>query len=290
MKTTILQPHNVLDSISTAISKKSFAHAYLISGAAGAGKQYVAYVMAAELLDVDPDKLESSSLVTIVDGSEKPIGIEDVRKLQQQLRLKTVGRSEVRRVVLVLNSQTMTIEGQNALLKTLEEPPEDTKIILTTTNESSLRPTILSRVQKIRLQPISSEESTIHFLSKGYDKKTILDAHRLSQGAVGLMTAILEQKGEHQLLKSLIEAKQLLSQTTYERLLQVETLSKDKEKVTAVLNACKLVLHAGLRQSISSNKSHDRWKRMLNDVQLAIDALQQNANSKIVLTNLFVNL
>lgn len=287
--TDILQPKTVLNQIET-IADKSSSHAYLVSGIKGSGKHYVAKMIASELLGKKPEQIDESPAVYILDGSIKSISIDDIRSLQQFLRLKTLGSSEIRRVVVIVEAQAMTIEAQNAMLKTLEEPPLDTKLILTSSDEAALRPTIVSRVQKIHLQPMNLSNSMEFFLMKGYNKEEITEAHRLSQGAVGLMTSLLDEKDSHQLAGALKEAKSLLGQTTYEKLLQVEKLSKDREQVSMILDACKLILHVGLKQAIIKQQPHKRWLGMLADIQKAQLALAKNANSKIVLTNLFVNL
>ena len=79
----------------------------------------------------------------------KSIGINDVREIEKFLRtrpLKLTGKQ-----VLIYSAENLTIQAQNALLKTLEEPPPNSKIILETRNEESLLPTIISRCQKINL-------------------------------------------------------------------------------------------------------------------------------------------
>jgi len=75
------------------------------------------------------------------------IGIAAIRELKQKIFLKPY-KSE-QKAVLIEDAQTLTIEAQNALLKTLEEPPNHTIIILLADNPDSLLPTILSRTQLI---------------------------------------------------------------------------------------------------------------------------------------------
>lgn len=78
------------------------------------------------------------------------ITIEDIRNLKENLFLKPI-RSK-KRVAFIFEGEKMTIFAQNALLKTLEEPPERGMIILTAQNPDSLLPTILSRCHIIRIK------------------------------------------------------------------------------------------------------------------------------------------
>jgi len=82
--------------------------------------------------------------------SEKMIGVEEARRVRHFLTLKPY--SAKIKVVLIREAERLTIPAQNALLKTLEEPPENCQIILETGNINTLLPTILSRCQIIKLR------------------------------------------------------------------------------------------------------------------------------------------
>ncbi len=77
------------------------------------------------------------------------IKIEEVRKLQQSLSLKPYSSSF--KVALIHEAEKLTLPAQHALLKTLEEPPENSIILLTSNNENLLLPTILSRCQLMKI-------------------------------------------------------------------------------------------------------------------------------------------
>ncbi len=81
---------------------------------------------------------------------EKIIGIEDIRALQKRLFLKPI-KGNVKAAIIEAY-EGLTIEAQNALLKVLEEPPENTIIIVTIPNKNLLLPTILSRCKIIELK------------------------------------------------------------------------------------------------------------------------------------------
>lgn len=95
--------------------------------------------------------------ITIVE-SNKSIGIEDVRVLQKSVFLKPIRSSK--KVVVIKNAHTATIQAQNALLKLLEEPPANTLIILTASKKEFLLPTILSRCSVI--EEVSKEQKEAH--------------------------------------------------------------------------------------------------------------------------------
>ena len=83
--------------------------------------------------------------------------IEEIRGLQEELSLKAF--SDRPRVVLIVPADRMTIQAANALLKTLEEPPPATHLVLVSHRLSRLPPTIVSRCQKVPFSPLSPEEA-----------------------------------------------------------------------------------------------------------------------------------
>ncbi|HSW88343.1 MAG TPA: hypothetical protein VLG12_04220 [Candidatus Saccharimonadales bacterium] len=86
--------------------------------------------------------------ITVLE-TEGSIGIEDVRNFQKQIMLKPM-RGE-NKAIIIKDAHTLTTEAQNALLKTLEEPPNHTYIYLLAENTNNLLPTILSRTSVIEL-------------------------------------------------------------------------------------------------------------------------------------------
>lgn len=93
---------------------------------------------------------------------EKQVGILDVRRIQETIYLKPL-KSEIR-AVLIDATPGITTEAQNALLKTLEEPPESTLIIVQVLNSDEILPTILSRCKVIELSSRKEYTDTSEFV------------------------------------------------------------------------------------------------------------------------------
>jgi DNA polymerase-3 subunit delta' len=141
------------------------AHAYCLTGEEAIGKTAVARALAEELLlgDGQPSRLEVHPDFWSDDRPEA-IGIDEIRfhpergaptheqSLQQFLSLKPFVAPL--RVALLANAERMTEAAQNCLLKTLEEPPPNTVLVLTTAYPDHLLPTCLSRCQLIALSPV----------------------------------------------------------------------------------------------------------------------------------------
>lgn len=224
--------------------------------------------------------------------SEGSIGIEQIRSIQQFVQLRTVGAQPIRRIIVVEDAHAMTLEAQNALLKILEEPPADTCIILTVQGEKSLKPTIYSRVQVISNQPPKLDAAIEYFVKLGKAVEDIKKAFLVADGGVGLMQALLDSESESVILGNIEIAKKLMSGSTYDRLLQIDQLSKDKDNLQGVVYALKRISTAALEGSAlrSDQKQFERWYKVLQNVYSAEASLVMNPNSKLLLTRLFLAL
>lgn len=93
--------------------------------------------------------------ITIIE-KETSIGVEDIRELKKQLFLKPI--KSVEKTIIFSKAETMTIQAQNSILKILEEPPNNTNIILLVNSYDQLLPTVVSRCKTINLEEEKKEE------------------------------------------------------------------------------------------------------------------------------------
>ena len=265
------------------------SHAVLCTGPAGAGKATAARFVASQLLKKPIEHIAEHPYISI-QGSESALTIDDVRKVKSFLRLKVPGKAQVNRIVILENVDSAGHEAQNALLKFIEEPPVGTVLILTASKPQQVLPTVRSRTESIEILPISESEAQAYF-SASHAQNEVKKAFLLSQGYAGLMNSILN--GEQTLLTEQIEsAKQALTASPFERLQTVDNLAKDKEKLAYFLSALERICTSGLSAAGGKNNlsAIARWKKSLKAVLSAQQALSQNGNAKLVMTQLFLHL
>lgn len=263
-------------------------HALAIAGAAGIGKASIAKLIAAQLLRLSVGDFESypyARTITSIDG--KAIGIEAVRELEHFLSLKVPGTQAIKRIIIINDGHLLTIEAQNALLKTLEEPPIDTVIILTTVSLQILLPTIQSRLQTITVTKPTRDQLITSLIQQGISTNKIDSVYAIAGGLPGLTSALLAD-ADHPLLPAVRLARLLLSQTPYQRLLQVDDLAKDKTLALNTLTILMQMAHISLQTTTGAASAH--WKTILNTSYKAAEALQSNGQAKIVLTNALTRL
>lgn len=150
-----------------AIEHSAVSHAYIIQGERYAGKEFIANVFAAAL-QCEGDQVEpcgechsciqanSKNHPDIIHVThEKPgsIGVDDIREqIGRDVSIRPYNGKY--KIYIVNEAEIMTAQAQNALLKTLEEPPEYVVILLLVTNISALLPTILSRCVVVNMKPV----------------------------------------------------------------------------------------------------------------------------------------
>lgn len=269
-------------------------HFLLLTASAGSGKLTVGHYIGAKLLGLsDPKALDSYPFfVRVTRPSDKSdIPIDSVRQMIDQLKLRTTGKGEVRRLVLVEDAHLLSEEAQNALLKTLEEPPADTQFIFTADSISNLKPTIASRAQNLELQAVSLDDARTYFKNQ-FDAKKIGSAWLLSGGRVGLLRSILEGDEAHELKKVITEAKNFLTASKYQRLLDTAAIGQNRQKLALFLEALQILLKTLQRLSIEKGKKVNQSKlvKALKLIHQYRESLDANANTRLVYLSLCLNL
>lgn len=125
-------------------------HAYLFWGAKRDQEEFIENFI--ENLDIKP-------VDVFIFDSENKIKIQEIRDLQHQINLKP--HSSKYKLVIIRNAGNLTLESSNALLKTLEEPPKNSILVLMAKNQEFFLPTILSRVRKIKIPKSNIEKLSI---------------------------------------------------------------------------------------------------------------------------------
>lgn len=263
----------------------------LLLGEKGSGKHTTALNLIARLLGVKTSNLEKSPYLLVISGSDKPITIESIRDIRNFIKLKVPGKNgSINRAILIENASNMSLEAQNSLLKMIEEPPEKTAFILTAENENGLLDTVVSRVVKVGILPVSKALAQSYFGDK-YSEEDISKAYSISGGRVGLMYSILSDSN-HPLLDDINLAKQILSEKPASRLLKTDEMSKNKDNIKNLIAALQNISHAAMHQaSINKNlESVKQWHKRLEISQKAEVLLLKNANTKLLLDDLFIGL
>lgn len=251
-------------------------HALLLTGANGQGKVTLAKAWACQLAD--------HAAITVLEPDEKgTISIDSARSLYQRTRSKHPGRQ----VVVIGQANAMSAEAQNALLKLLEEPRPGLIFVLTAPDTATLLPTILSRVQQVRVQLVGTQILTE--LAKkqkpGISPQELQQLLFVANGRPAALTAMLNDAATFNHYKLIMQrAKQLLATPRYERLAMVQELAKDKTQLVAILEAMAHMLMLHIRRQPAPEQLE-----LADTLQLTLQRLRQNGNLRAQLVHLFMS-
>jgi DNA polymerase-3 subunit delta' len=181
------------------VATNRLPHALVFEGPEGSGKMTAARCLAALIACRRPIDgracsecpscvkilAECHADVRVIAGDGPRIKIQEVRDATLALQLRPVEGKK--KILLVEDAHRMTPEAQNALLKTLEEPPGSAHIVLTTSRLRSILPTVISRCQRVRFQPLSARDiaEILRRDAPGLTDASALLMAALSRGSAG---------------------------------------------------------------------------------------------------------
>lgn len=150
---------HITDILYRAIKENKVTHAYLFTGPRGVGKTSVARILAHEINDLPYNEEDQHLDIVEIDAASNN-GVEDIRDLRERVRITPV--SAKKKVYIIDEVHMLSKAAFNALLKTLEEPPEHVVFILATTDADKLPDTIISRTQRFNFRTIPAGEAADH--------------------------------------------------------------------------------------------------------------------------------
>ena len=239
----ILGNEMVKDHFKKAIQNHKISHAYILTGEAGMGRKSIANAFAMTLLcekgGSEPCMI-CHSCKQVMSGNhpdliyvthEKPgsIGVDDVReRINDTIMIRPY--SSYYKIYIVDEAEKMTVQAQNALLKTIEEPPAYGIIILLTTNADTFLQTILSRCVRLDFRPLRDTLVT-QYLQEKYD---LTDyecrfATAFAQGKIGRAVTIATSKEFAQLKEEVMHVIRYAKEmTTAEIMAEVKNIANYK--------------------------------------------------------------
>ncbi|MBQ6719688.1 MAG: DNA polymerase III subunit [Oscillospiraceae bacterium] len=166
---TLLGNDRLKQNLAESLAKNRISHFYLISGPAGSGKRTLAKLLSAAILCKGSHKpcgvcescrkLRSDNhpdVITVTDPEHKNIAVKIVRQVREDVFIRP-NESDYK---IYIFAQDLGTEGQNALLKILEEPPKHGIFLLLTDNPGKILPTVRSRCTELKLQALPEEVLT----------------------------------------------------------------------------------------------------------------------------------
>ena len=328
----VIGQNTALDYLKKSFGAKRLSHAYLFVGPPQVGKMTLALNLS-QAVNCTSEKHEKpcsscSQCCRTLEGNHTDveiikayeaskngttrhsIGIDQIRELQHKLNLKPFEGAF--RVTIFEDSERMTEEASNALLKTLEEPPSQSLLILLASQETQLLPTIRSRCIRIKLNPMPVNEIIDHIVANHSIKEDT--AHligRLSKGCLGW--AIEASRNPHILADRAIQMDRMLDlmDSDLEHRFResddlVTTLYNDRREAMQILrewlgiwrdlmliqnNSVNLITNIDYMTTLKSRSikySSDQIINTINTMQISIDSLANNVNPRLAIETIML--
>ena len=228
--------------LSSALEEGFISHAVLIEGEHGAGKKELALWLASAMLCREKNAPCGTCSVckkiaggnhpdvsfVLPEGKKQSIGIDGIREMKETLWL--MPNESAQKIYIIPNADIMTPEAQNALLKSLEEPPSHVRFILTSDNKNLLLDTIISRVTVYKLETATGEECAEELLNNfaGLSKEDALLVSMAYCGNIGAAAEALKD-GKLEMIKLAAETPALLRRArSYELISKLAPYSSDR--------------------------------------------------------------
>ena len=180
----IIGQKQMIDHLQNALRTGKASHAYIITGEKESGKEFIARIFAKTLMCSDrhedygliepchkchsciqADSASNPDIITVTHEKPNTISVDEIRAICDDVVIKPyVGPYKI---YIFPDGEKMNIQAQNALLKTLEEPPSYVVMLILTDNLDVFLPTILSRCVVLPMKP-APDEDIKHFLMKEY--------------------------------------------------------------------------------------------------------------------------
>ncbi len=282
----------IKNELKKAVYENKVSHSYMFVGIEGIGKQIMAKNFAQSVLCTNENEKgchQCKSCIEFIshnhpdflylepDGNS--IKIEQIRYLQRKIQEKPIISD--RKVYIINDADKMTTEAQNCLLKTLEEPPEYSTIILVGSNENAFLNTIKSRCMKIAFQPIESKYIK-QYMEETYGMTNIsqnmLEAF---QGSIGKAILLKDKKEQYESIENMIEK---LDKTDMTELIKLgEPLYQSKEEIMNILDYINIIL-------LKRAKENTLYANCIDIIENTKKRLNQNANYDMCIDNMIFNM
>ena len=230
---------SLIENFKNRCSNGNLSHAQLISGEDGIGKSILAEILGKLILNGDLNR----EYVDIINykPSKASFGVDDVREIIDEVNKKPFEGDK--KVIIIHKGNKLTIQAQNALLKTIEEPPTEVYIIILCESLELILDTIKSRCEIYKLTPLTKDELYKYIAIKGYDysEEEKSSAIAFSEGIPGRIDRYFSDTELQELRDKIVDLLLQLTNNEIEAILEKEeqlvSYKQNKEEVINVLSS-----------------------------------------------------
>ena len=288
----------IKEELADTIKSNNVSHSYLFAGPDGIGKKLFAKEFAKACLCLSEEKpcSKCSSCVKF-DGENNPdykeigpdgnsIKIAQIRELQERIYEKPIDSSK--KVIVIDDSDKMTEEAQNGLLKTLEEPPEYAIIILIATNENKLLNTVKSRCLKISFSAIADSEVKKYILQNNIIESPSENILKVCGGSLGKVKHVAENLEIYNQIEDVTN--KLIAgniKNMVDMFNKFQVLYDNKDNVLELLDYMIVIIYSFIVQKQNFSQ---KWLNIVQIIEKSKIKLNSNTNTDMCIDELLMNI
>lgn len=235
---SIIGHNSIKNQISKSIEADRLSHAHLLVGEDGIGKSILAKNIGLKILGKNQDRQYVDLVEWRIEKNKSTIGVNSIRTLIEEINKKPYEGDK--KVIIIYNAHKMTVQAQNAFLKTIEEPPKNVIILLLCENLEVILDTIKSRCQIHKLKNLNVGEME-EFLKINYYDLSLEEIRVIisfSDGIPGKAEKFIQDNNFKDIRNITLEILLNLNKVGTEELIKYEKkLSNQKENFEEILTA-----------------------------------------------------
>lgn len=281
----------VKNELKNIVQNGDVLHSYMFIGPDGIGKKEIAKEFAKMILcQTKKENCSCKSCISFDNGNNPDfkmiqedgnyIKIGQIRELIEKIYEKPIESDK--KVYIIDNSDKMNPEAQNALLKTLEEPPEYIVLILITSNADNILNTVKSRCIKVTFEKLSNEEIKDILNERGFNTNLDDNMYELFNGSIARALNILEKKDDFSQLEDFVNKIEGISRLEY---ITKNKALFTKENITEYLEYAIILFF-----NIGKKTGNVRYLNCTKIIQDTLNRLKSNANFDMSVDNMLLKI
>lgn len=291
MFNNIIGNTNNKNILQNSIKNDKISHSYIFSGPKGIGKMLFAKEFAKAILC---DNIENKPCnhckaciefenanhpdIYIIDEQDETIKTETMKNLTKDILEKPLENKK--KIYIINNSENMTREAQNTLLKTLEEPPQYIVIILITANTNLMLNTIKSRCINIIFNKLTNEE-----LKKYFKDNITEEVLNFSEGSISKALKIKENEDTYKQINNEIKRIEQLNELEILKLKSI--ISTKKEDIEEILEYINLIFYNVIINNPTTAIKYNNCIKIIEDTK---KRLKRNGNYDMTIDNCLLSI
>lgn len=291
MFNNIIGNTNNKNILQNSIKNDKISHSYIFSGPKGIGKMLFAKEFAKAILC---DNIENKPCnhckaciefenanhpdIYIIDEQDETIKTETMKNLTKDILEKPLENKK--KIYIINNSENMTREAQNTLLKTLEEPPQYIVIILITANTNLMLNTIKSRCINIIFNKLTNEE-----LKKYFKDNITEEVLNFSEGSISKALKIKENEDTYKQISNEIKRIEQLNELEILKLKSI--ISTKKEDIEEILEYINLIFYNVIINNPTTAIKYNNCIKIIEDTK---KRLKRNGNYDMTIDNCLLSI